>query len=263
MKNLFLTWASKINESTWPYYQVYFDSVSRINKDDDFVCLTDSLEEKYIDKIVINYNCRIQFVKTKTKNIFTERWLAYWNFLKNKSYENVFISDSKDVFIQEYPFEILKSEKVQLVLTKEGFLHKESPFNMKDQLNLQVDFGDTIENYTDWPVVNAGVCCGKYPLIFDFCFLMWSNCFSHKKCTDQAVLNFLISKIKEDSRYHITDPNHDSFCLTGEVLKEKFLIFEPTIENNKVMSNTNYPFSIFHQWNRTKFAELILQMFIK
>ena len=71
MKNLFLTWASKINESTWPYYQVYFDSVSRINKDDDFVCLTDSLEEKYIDKIVINYNCRIQFVKTKTKNIFT------------------------------------------------------------------------------------------------------------------------------------------------------------------------------------------------
>ena len=87
MSNLFLTWASKINEKTWPYYHVYFDSVFRIRKGDDFVCLTDSLEEKYIDKIVMNYGCRIEFVKTKTKKIFTERWLAYWNFLKNKTYE--------------------------------------------------------------------------------------------------------------------------------------------------------------------------------
>jgi len=261
MKNIILTWASNITQKTWPYYQVYFNSIRQQNiQNCDFVCLSNKLDHEFIDKIVSEYHFSIVFVKTKTQKIFTERWLAYWNYIKIRNYNLVFISDSRDVLIQDNPFSY--DFDGDILLTKEGLLHKDSQFNMKDQLIFQSQFQESFSNYVNWPVINAGVAFGKSNFVRDFAFLMWTNCLSHHNCTDQAVLNFIISNLHEDHRYHISDPEINNFCLTGETVKNQMLGFNPILHEDFVCRNPNEKFTVFHQWDRTIFAESILKKFI-
>jgi len=263
MKNLILTWASNINEETWPQYRVYFNSVflSKSQKE-ECVCLTDSLDNKYIDQIVENFNFTVYIVKTKTRKQFTERWLAYWNFLKDRAFNQVFISDSRDVFLQQNPFEYTKNKNFNVYLTEEGFLHHNSPFNMADQLQFQRNIQNNFETYVNWPVVNAGVVMGNHQNIIDLSLIMWSNCLPSQS-TDQAILNFLSSKFKDDIRYKFCNPNKDCFCLTGEVYKEKFLDFDPNWIDNKITNQDKEIFFVFHQWDRTNFADSVLNLFYK
>lgn len=261
--NLILTWSSNINSQNWSQYEVYFKSIQRLNlKNCDFVCLTDNMDHDYVDQIVKNFNFQIYFVKPRTKRLFTERWFAYWEYLVCRSFENIFISDSRDVLLQKEPFNFIPDSK-EIVLSQEGFLHKDSQFNMTDQFNLQREIQDNFETFVNWPVVNAGIVLGRYKSILDFCFLMWSNCVSHGKCTDQAVLNFMMSKLCKDDKYYFSNPNYDTFCLTGEVFKENFLTFEPLMQDGKIKNQNQNIFTVFHQWDRTKFADSILNLFIK
>lgn len=261
MTNIILTWASNINSETWPFYEVYFKSIRQQNIENcDFVCLTNKLDYEFLDKIVGNYHFVVEYVQTKSKKIFTERWNAYWQFLKKRNYDQVFLSDSRDVLFQDNPFFIPPDKEI--VLTKEGILHKDSSWNMNEQFKFQLNLKENFSTYVNWPVVNAGVCCGKSKFIQDFCFLMWSNCLFHENCTDQAVLNFIISNQIDDPRIFLSDPEKDNYCLTGEAVAQNMLSFNAFIKNDFI-SKENSKFTIFHQWDRTNFAESILKKFIK
>lgn len=259
---IILTWASNINDGNWSQYACYFRSVRENSNQSLAVCLTNNIDAEY-RKIIEDWGFQIHFKeKPSTGRIFTDRWHHYWSFLSGFDRRTpVFISDSRDVIMQGDPFGFEPRRNV--VLSREGFLHKDSPFNMYDQLQVQKANGGISMDYYSWDVVNAGVCKGFCESVRDFCLLMWSNCLVYQNCTDQAVMNFLVSKIKDDKRVFLSDPSADSFCLTGEVFKENFLSFEPSLINGKVCGSGGNPFLVFHQWDRTIFSNHILKSFLK
>ena len=258
--NLYLTWANNIDENNWHQYKVYFSSVSTVKKNDEFICLTDGIDQKYID-IISEFGCKVIHQPRKNKKIFTNRWFSFWKYLSTIDVDKVIITDARDVFFQSQPFSFCPHFSVGVCC--EGFEHKNSPFNMTDQMKLQIHQYENIDTFTEWSVVNGGVCIAHKKQLVDFCFLMWSNCMGRSQCTDQAVLNFLYHSSKNSEKWHLFDPRKDSFCLTGEAYKENLLPYEVKIEDGVIKNHEKNSFCLFHQWDRTIFANDILKRFIK
>lgn len=258
--NLYLTWANNIDDNNWNQYKIYFASISKIKENDKFVCLTDGIDKKYTH-ILADYGCEIVYFPKKNKRIFTNRWYAFWKYLLESDVDKVIISDARDVLFQYQPFSFCPHFSVGVCC--EGFEHKHSAFNMNDQMKLQINHYDDVDNFTEWSVVNGGVCLAHKKHMVDFCFLMWSNCMSRPQCTDQAVLNFLFHNSKISGKWYLFDPRKDIFCLTGEAYKENLLPFEVKLEDGIIKNNQKNSFCIFHQWDRTIFANDILKRFIK
>ncbi len=258
--NVFLTYASNINEKNWIQYQVYFHSVCKIIGNNKAVCLTDNLNYEY-EKKIKELNFEVLYCPQKNKKIFTNRWYAYWNFFQNHHFDKVIITDSRDVLFQYDPFSFCPEYSIGVV--SEGFDHKSSPFNMMDQLNLQKNQLDNLETYVDWDVLNGGIFLAYHKYFSDFCYLMWSNCLGRPSCTDQAVLNFLYNGLKKTGKIYVFDPRKDIFCLTGEAEKENLLPFNASFQNGFIQNENGQKFCLFHQWDRTKFSNEILKTFIK
>jgi len=258
--NLYLTWANNIDDLNWNQYQVYFSSISKIKFNNKFVCLTDGIDSKYISKIE-EYGCEIITEPRKNKKIFTNRWYSFWKYLSKSDCDKVIITDSRDVLFQHDPFSYCPEFAVGVCC--EGFEHQSSSFNMIDQMNLQKNQMEDLENYTDWCVVNGGVCISYRKNIIDFCFLMWSNCLGRPFCTDQAVLNFIYNNLKSTGKMYLFDPRKDSFCLTGEAEKEFLLPYDVQMIDGLIENQKKDRFCVFHQWDRTKFSNQILKRFIK
>jgi len=257
--NLFLTYASNITDENWPLYQVYFLSASRIAGNSQLVCLTDCMDSYHREKIT-SYGFMVVDVKRKSKAFFTHRWQAYLEFMESSDFETVIVTDSRDVLFQSCPFSFCGDEKVHL--SHEGFEHGKSEFNMRDQMSLQLASQEDLCNFSGWPVVNGGIMMAKKRPACDFAFLMWTNCVARPSCTDQATINFLAQHMPLRC-LSVHNPNSDSFCLTGEGVKHSFILEKPFFNENKVTKPNGEPFAIFHQWDRTEFADMILKSFIK
>ena len=257
--NLYLTWASGIRKDNWSEYHAYFASVSSVLREDRFVCLTDDIDPEY-ERQISALSCDVVRTARKNKRFFTSRWHAYWEFLLSEKFKAVVITDSRDVVFQRAPWGFL-TDRVRLA--SEGFAHGRSAFNMTDQMRLQVSQGEELENFAGWEVVNGGICMGCREQAADFCFLMWSNCLGRPSCTDQAVINMVARNLRGTGALVVSDPAADSFCLTGEAVKEGLLSFEPKSRGGKVCDASGEPYAIFHQWDRTIFRNEILNSFLK
>lgn len=195
------------------------------------------------------------------ENVLRDRWLHYWKFLSTQhDYDCVLISDSRDVLVQGDPFLFLRrSWKHNLIVTSEGFHHSESQWNMVDQFEAQKSVGDFNRNHFFWPVVNGGVVLGRNSFVKNFCFLVWSSVVrTHRACTDQGVINYLMSYLKEDPEYLVADPHESLLCITGEGIKNNLLKFTPMFQDGKICNSDGQPYILFHQWDRTIFKEEIL-----
>ena len=257
--NLFLTYASNISDENWPLYQVYFLSASSLAGNSSLVCLTDGMDFNRRSQIE-SCGFKVVDVKRKNKAFFTQRWRSYWEFMEDFDFDMVLVTDSRDVLIQRYPFEFCQDDKVHL--SCEGFEHFKSEFNMRDQMTLQIASQEDLCNFSGWPVVNGGVMMAQKKSACDFAFLMWTNCSARPSCTDQATMNFVVQHMPSRSVF-VHYPNSDSFCLTGEGVKQSFLLEKPKFHSNKAFRPCGEEYVIFHQWDRTEFADMILKFFIK
>jgi len=264
MSDLFLTWASNCADHNISDYLVYFKSLKNKSHASEVVCLTNNLASEY-ECLITATGCQVKRLDLPCKNILRDRWLHYWKYLCSISteYDCVLISDSRDVLIQGDPFLFLRQAcKSKLIVTSEGFRHFESQWNMMDQFKAQKAVGDFDRNQFFWPVVNGGVVLGRSDFVKNFCFLIWSSvlrtCVS---CTDQGVINYLMSFLKEDPEYLIVDPHSSLLCITGEGIKQNLLNFTPLFHEGKVCNLDGQPYILFHQWDRTNFKEEILSRY--
>lgn len=264
MSDLFLTWASDCTEENFSEYLVYFKSLKNKSHDADVVCLTNSLKPEYEAKISA-LGCRVKHVSSDfpCEWVLRDRWLHFWNFLTARAdwYDCVLICDSRDVLVQGDPFRFLRCSSKNLIVTSEGFNHIDSSWNMIEQLEAQKPLGDFNRTYVNWPVVNGGVVLGRNSCLRNFCFLMWSTVLRNKAmCTDQGVLNYLMSFLKNDPEYLVVDPHDSPLCITGEGIKNNLLKFSPTFKNGKIHNSVGQPYILFHQWDRTFFKQEILNL---
>lgn len=258
MNDLFLTWASNCNNQNIEEYLVYFQSLKDKVRDADVVCLTNNLSHEHEQKIALT-GCLIRRIDLPCENVLRDRWLHYWKYLSTQKYDCVLISDSRDVVVQDNPFLFLRRSNHQIILTSEGFQHSESQWNMVEQFEAQKSVCDFNRNHIFWPVVNGGVILGRSDFLKNFCFLIWSAVLrTQAHCTDQGVINYLMSFLQEDSQYFIADPHESLLCITGEGIKNKLLKFEPSFRDGKICNSDGQPYILFHQWDRTNFRDEIL-----
>lgn len=263
MSDLFLTWASDCTEENISEYLVYFKSLKNKARDADVVCLTHSLAPEHAFKISA-LGCRVKQVAS-CEWVLRDRWFHFWDYLSSHSdhYDCVLICDSRDVLVQGDPFIFLRrSWPKKILVTSEGFNHIDSQWNMAEQLEAQKSLPVELRNYVFWPVVNGGVVLGRIQPVRNFCFLVWSAVMRNTAaCTDQAVINYLMSFLKNDPDYRICDPHDSLLCITGEGVKNSLLKFVPIFKDGKICNSDAQPYILFHQWDRTIFKQEILNQF--
>ena len=90
--------------------------------------------------------------------------------------------------------------------------------------------------------------------------MLWVNSNRNSQSnTDQATLNYLYPYFKSNPKIMVCHPLEDNFCATGEGIKYGNV---PVKYNGiEVANQNNENYYIFHQWDRTEYAETIRNNF--
>jgi hypothetical protein len=257
MKNLILTTISDSRFSDFsskPEVDVFLKSVAKV-PNADLVIFGDVI------------NRPIHHIQVEVRsNIIVDRWMFYYDFLcrNGSQYKNVLLTDAKDVLFQTDPFEYANDT---VMLTGEGTTHAESIWNFEDQQNYQqktARFSDP----SRWPVVNGGIVMGPATPLKEFCVFMYTNTVNRayqneeNAHSDQAVINglyhFFLSK---NPSFSLSDPRKDSFCITGNGVARNEVSFQTIFTGGVMLNEKGDPYSLFHQWDRTKYKDEIIRRF--
>lgn len=103
--------------------------------------------------------------KTRKNTINNNRYIYYLNFLKEKKYNNIILSDTRDVVFQLNPFKTLPNEGF-IYFFEEDLNVGEEPCN-KNWINLC--FGESYyENIKNKKIICSGITIGSYDLILEY-----------------------------------------------------------------------------------------------
>jgi hypothetical protein len=169
--------------------------------------------------------------------------LFLW-FLKSFAYDQVIVTDCRDVIFQT---------DVQplggLHLVAEGMLYRESEWNTRDVSRVPEESIKGIENSL---VLNGGIQAGSrvnlIALYERFAQAVGRAEFA-ESTSEQGVLNVLHYRNElGDTKIH--SPYRSTLCLTGEAIK--LGLFEDyTFEDGLFRNAEGVPYQIVHQWDRT------------
>jgi hypothetical protein len=245
-----------------PCFQEYVKSVKRV-PEADCVILSDDISDS--DARRLNEAGVEVATCEPIKQLFRDRHMAYWNYLNEHGhkYRSILISDCRDVIFQRSPFAWINSWRERylsihgnksfldhfVILTAEGFRTSRSGFACVDHFEFQRDVhNDCAVDISDKWVVNGGVALGTWRALMNYHLLVWSMMVkSRGRCTDQAAINYLMAKLKDDETYSVSFPQYDWLCLTGEGVKEK--VVEPKFDGDLKNPNGD-SYCLIHQWDR-------------
>lgn len=262
-----LTWASDPKEESRRLeYKVFFDSFrSHFVSNTDLVVFSHDPGE-----LPIPYGSLKEVAPDDISYLIRDRFFFYWDFLtRNPGHHLVLVVDSRDVLFQADVFCRIAEKAIysqygkdKVHIISEGMKHRDSGWNIKDQLSVQRHLGIFAGNFLDFPVVSGGVMLGPVEKIRQLCFLVWATTLHNGgECTDQGVLNYLWRYLRCDGNYILHDPAVDDLVATGEGIKCG-LNPVPHFQNGLLYcSATQQPYAIFHQWDRTEHASEIRKTF--
>ena len=207
------------NAADFKYIQPWYDSL--IKTGTNGIILHDGLEKEFI---YLYQTSQIQFRYCEMGNysIFEERWLLYHLFLKQlPQLENVFFTDSNDVYITQNPFPFI---------TNKGALYvgRDNANRIKDSGWLKEECTKFLEesNYTlaktyeyQW-VYNAGVAGGSFRVMLFLTYEMVKLIFkaSSNYHKDMTLLNIVIHEhfypllSKENWEQQLVDTRNDELA---------------------------------------------------
>lgn len=179
-----------------------------------------------------------------------DRFRVYGDFLAKNNYQNVLLTDAKDVLFTSNPFEFLEEQKKPLILVSEGITHAQSLWNLIDQTGLQNKMRP-VPTFERWPVINGGVQLGSRMATSQFCWDIYQCMIKIRPdSTEQAMINYLY-QVYYKEKIGLADPHEDWLCCTGEPIFRNihnYSIELDTWRNPHLVR----PFSIVHQWERVK-----------
>ncbi|MCB9030029.1 MAG: hypothetical protein H6619_03185 [Deltaproteobacteria bacterium] len=265
-----ITWASGEGFFNQPGFEVYIQSILRSGFEGDKLIFTTDIPEKWRERLnqlgfnIVTVNPQIIEV------VVRDRFLAYWMYLAENAerYRYIIATDARDVIFQRNPIPYLSAKFLPhsdfVLLTSEGMKHCESDWNMRDQYGCQKNVKRFVKDYRNWPVINGGIQLGTAKQLKDFFFTLWSaTLMTNGECTDQGVLNYILSFLEKDPNIFIDNPAKSVLCATGEVIKNKLMDPMPLFENHQVInSNTMETYILYHQWDRTSHAEELQKHYI-
>lgn len=207
------------NSADFKYIQPWYDSIMKIGVAG--IILHDGLESAFIERY---QNDQIQFRYCEMGNysIFEERWLLYHLFLKQlPKLENVFFTDSNDVYITQHPFSFITHEEALYVGRDNANRIKDSGW-LKEECDqfLEESIYPLPLTYSYQWAYNAGLAGGSRNLMYFFTAEMTKLIFKatsnyHK---DMTLLNMVIHEhfypclSIVNWNQQLVDTKHDSFA---------------------------------------------------
>jgi len=122
------------------------------------------------------------------------RFFHIWNFLQNNIYNKILITDVKDVYFNDNPFDLLASTLI--TATSEEIIYENEEWN---KTHIHYNLGLIgLETLLDKPVYNVGVFGGGYEIIKEICSDIYLMSIGKYKVADQTSYNYLLqTKYKE------------------------------------------------------------------
>ena len=254
MKNLLINYISgdKIFESL--DLEIYFKSLKNVTDADKFV-LTNNVSKENLSKLESIYDA-VLFGEAPFYYVYH----LFYDILKQygKDYEYAMYIDTRDVIIQKNPFDYMRSKpEKDLFLICEGMKVCENEFNLAWHQILsstQIFPNKDGENNL---ITNGGTIGGK---VKDFMYILLlaitnANRKAPGMITDQSIYTSLYPYLKDLETVDYCHPYTSNLCATGEAIKYKNI--DIRFENGQACNMQGEPYYLFHQWDRTDYAELI------
>ncbi len=229
------------------------------------LCLDETLPEDLQD--LTDLNVEVVHVPTAHQtdvNISKfERHFVSRRYLENfQDNDTVLLTDTLDVVFQADPFEWYKQNKTgKVLLTSEGVLHRNEPWNMRGVNNAFLPFNREIENQD---VLNSGIIMGEVRYVRDILLFIYGLTINirpeHTEGIDQPALNIamLANSLKEITQITTTSEAFAVNCaVSGPTpqfepwgFKQSYKYELPAFEDNLVINKDKQPYCIVHQYNR-------------
>jgi hypothetical protein len=152
---------------------------------------------------------------------------------------------------------MLSKPEKSIFLACEGMEVWESEGNRiwHDTLAETQKFG--IEDSNKALVVNGGTIGGKVTdLVYAYILAMTNTNRAHTNIIpDQAIFTHMYLFLKDFKFVDVCHPYTSPYCATGEGIKRGHVNI--TFKNNQACNEAGEPYYIFHQWDRTEFADEI------
>lgn len=146
------------------------------------------------EKLIFNYNTGECNFNTSYELIHNIRFFHIWNFLQNNFYNKILITDVRDVYFNDNPFDLLHSTLI--TATSEEIIYENEEWN---KTHIHYNLGLIgLEILLDKPVYNVGVFGGGYEIVKEMCSDIYLMSVGKYKVADQTSYNYLIqTKYKE------------------------------------------------------------------
>lgn len=268
---LVISWASGEEFCRQDIFKVYLKSLSNI-PDAKKVIFTHDMPDD-ICALASDCGAEVNFIDADEISDYVprDRFYVYWQYLLDHGhrYKYILATDSKDVLFQRNPFDWIPVWQSRfddisgdhqflnnfVILTSEGYKHKKSFFNLKEQFEFQSDVREPFRReMNEKYVLNSGVCMGTPDALKNYFFTLWAvHMKSFGSCTDQAALNYLYRFLREDETYSVSQPWNDVLCLTCEGVKHNY-IPQPLFKDGELWFHDpeliNEPYYMVHQFDR-------------
>lgn len=257
MNNLLLNFLQGNNILKSPDTDIYLESLDKYKSFKKLVCVYDVNNEQ-IEKLKKHYDYVVPVDKGLIPYNFC--YLAYYNWLceNGSNIDYVMHCDMRDVILQNDPFEFMqKHEDKELFLVCEGMKIRENDCNLTWHNWVLNTIVYNKEKYDDSYVLNGGTYGGRTKAFLHYCTLILTamNRKYNYIIPDQAMLGYLYRQLKQNPNIFLTHPDTDNFCATGEAIKRGNS--KVTYDGKNVCTVSNEPYYIFHQWDRTMYADKI------
>lgn len=254
MKNLLMNffYGDKIFSSLdIEIYQKSLDKVKNIDK----VAFVKDISKENMKYLENNYNYIVP-VNLQFYYIYFD----FFFFLKDlkKEYNYVMYIDTRDVIIQKDPFEYMsKMPDKKMFFACEGMKVTENDINYSWNQLLRSTEVMPHTFYQDLDVVNGGTIGGKREeLLYAYLLAMTNaNRKSNGIIPDQAIYSYLSVLMKGFNHVEFCHPMRDNYCITGEAVKRNNVKMQ--MINGLACNMDGEPYHIFHQWDRTEYADEI------
>lgn len=245
-------WGTKLFENN--AMEPYLKSLDKIDNAQKALLVT-RCNPLDLEKISHHYDVIIEF----SKDIIHCDYVIF-DFISAHSdvFENVLFCDTRDVILQKNPFDYMNTSDKKLFLVSEGMNITESAPNYNWLIRLlktQRDFNDDMFLNQ---VVNGGVFGGKIEHVIYLLMLAFTNTNrnSSEPIFNQTVYSFIEYYLKTTKFTEICKPDTSLFCLTGEGVGKHGVPMK--IVDGLACNENSEPYYIFHQWDRTHFADEVI-----
>lgn len=238
----------------------WVESVLEFMPDVEKVMIAGNTTQETVDTLTSKGFIVIPMQQTENLPPHIPRWINVYDFLKKNGhkYNNVVMTDLKDVYFQDNPFEWLNENlgDKKIVAGSESLIYKDEAWGNQ---NLMDTFGPYVyEQFKNCEIYCVGVLAGKPEYLADLFLHNYLLALRVPAALDQGTFNLLMQTHPYKDIVLYAKQGDGWACHAGTVadprkmddFRPKLLEPEPIYKNNIVYTSEGKRFYIVHQYDR-------------